>query len=407
LWRAGRSGGGAGRPTPHGLVIDTVAAGLEVPWDIAFAPDGRIFLTERPGRIRVVEDGALRDEPWAELRVFGQHPDILPESGLLGIALAPDFTESGRVYVFATVSHIPGNRIARPLDAIARSVRSALGGGPDTRWESRVYRLTDQEGRGTGKELVVGGLPASYYHAGGALRFGPDGRMYLTTGDILESGLAQDPETLVGAVLRYESDGQIPADNPFPGSPVYAYGLRNPQGLAWHPDTGDLFATEHGPSFLAHEGGRHGKDEINVIVPGANYGWPVVAGEAEGADRFTMPLVVWTPAIAPPGLQFYTGSELPWRGNLLVTGLRGQQLRRLVLKSDPGLLIGWRVVEQEILFDGVFGRLRGIARGPDGHIYLTTSNRDGRGQPREGDDLLLRLRGMGAASAQTASECPP
>jgi aldose sugar dehydrogenase len=412
----GREGGGepaAGEPGfqrhPHvtaadlpGFALDTIASGLVVPWDLDFAPDGRIFLTERPGRIRIIRNGALQPEPWAELAVFGEHPDIKPESGLLGIALCPDFAETGHVYVFATISNIPDNALRRFAQRVARRVRSLAGDVPDMRWESRVYRLTDRDGRGTDLRTIIDRLPASYYHAGGALAFGPDGRLYLTTGDVLDSERAQDRASLVGAVLRFEPDGTIPADNPVPGSPVYAHGLRNVQGLAWHPETGELFVTEHGPSFLPHEGGRHGKDEINVIVPGGNYGWPVVAGDDDGNGRFESPLIVWSPAIAPPALAFYSGCDFPWVGDLLVTGLRGQQLRRLSIEPDADTPSGWTIQDEEALLQGSLGRLRAVATGPSGELYVTTSNRDGRGEPRPDDDLLLRLR---ALPEQRPPEC--
>jgi aldose sugar dehydrogenase len=385
--------------------IDTIAMDLAVPWDLAFAPDGRIFVTERPGRIRVIEEGVLRPEPWAELEVFGEHPDILPESGLLGIDLAPDFAESGHVFVFATVATAPDNAFLRLLHRVARRVRHSLWDSPDTRWESRIYRFTDQAGYGVHGRVVIDNLPASYYHAGGALAFGPDRRLYVTTGDVLDSSRAQDPESLVGKVLRFEPDGRIPGDNPIPGSPVFALGLRNPQGLAWHPETGELFAVEHGPSFLPHEDGRHGKDEINIIVPGGNYGWPIVAGETDGEGRFHPPIVVWTPAIAPPGLAFYAACGVGSPTELLVTGLRGQQLRRLTLEPRVSASSGWSVTEQEVLLQGILGRLRRVAVGPEGLVYLTTSNRDGRGQPRPGDDLLLRLTGIRDAGARTYPEC--
>jgi aldose sugar dehydrogenase len=392
------------RPGDRPFRLDTIAVGLAVPWDLAFTPDGRILVTERVGRIRVIGDGLLRPEPWAELNVFADHPDLLPESGLLGIALAPDFARSGNVYVFATVSTAPANPLLRLFDRVARRFRRGVTGAPDTRWQSRVYRLTDRGGYGTDKRVIIDDLPASYYHAGGALAFGPDGRLYLTTGDVLDPGRAQDPASLVGAVLRYEPDGAVPLDNPFPDSPVYALGLRNPQGMAWHPETGELFVTEHGPSFLPHEDGRHGKDEINVIVPGGNYGWPVVAGDTDGDGLFLPPIIEWTPAIAPPGLTFYTGCELPWNGDLLVTGLRGQQLRRLSLDADPAHPVGWRVAGEEVLLENALGRIRRVAMGPDGHLYLTTSNRDGRGQPRHDDDLLLRVR---ALPEQRPADCDP
>ncbi|HEX8363461.1 MAG TPA: PQQ-dependent sugar dehydrogenase [Longimicrobium sp.] len=341
-----------------GLALDTVARGLQVPWDMAFAPDGRIFVTERPGRIRVIENGVLRAEPWAVLDVARRS-----ELGLMGIALAPDFARSGHVYV---VGSFPAG---------------------DGRSENRVYRLTERGRRGVDRTLVLGGMRVARYHAGAALRFGPDGMLYLSTGDATRPGEAQDTASLLGKVLRMRPDGGAPADNPRPGSRVYALGVRNPQGLAWHPDTRELFAPDHGPTRLPREFLRAGRDELNVIHPGANYGWPGAAGN-QGGPAFTRPLVEWTPAVAPAALAFHPGGSLPWRGDALVATLRGQALLRVVLRRGPG---GWRAVAQEPLFHRQLGRIRAVAVAPDGSVYFTTSNRDGRGAPRPGDDLLLRI----------------
>lgn len=349
----------AASPTP-GVALDTVARGLEVPWDLAFAPDGRIFVTERAGRIRVIENGVLRPEPWATLDVSRRS-----ETGLMGIALAPDFARSGHVYV---VGAFP------------------TGDGP----ENRVYRFTERDGRGTDARLIIGGITAARYHAGAALRFGPDGMLYLTTGDATRPGRAQDPASLNGKVLRIRPDGGIPADNPVQGSYVYALGVRNPQGLAWHPSAGALFSPDHGPTRLPQEWFRAGRDELNVILPGGNYGWPRAAGD-QGGDDYLLPLVEWTPAIAPGAVAFYAGDEFPWRDNAFVAALRGKQLLRVVVERAPGEQIGWRAVASESLFEGALGRIRAVAMGPDGHLYFTTSNRDGRGDPSPGDDLLLRI----------------
>lgn len=192
----------AAAPATPGVALDTIASGLQVPWDVAFAPGGRIFVTERAGRIRVVENGILRPEPWAVLPVARRS-----EMGLMGIALAPDFAANSHVYVVGT------------FDA----------GEEGT--QNRVYRLTDREGRGAEPAVILDGIPAARYHAGAALRFGPDGMLYLSSGDATRPGNSQDTASLSGKVLRMRPDGGIPADNPVTGSYVYARGVRNPQGL--------------------------------------------------------------------------------------------------------------------------------------------------------------------------------
>lgn len=373
-----------------GIRLDAVATGLRVPWAIDFAPDGRLFLTERPGRVRVVEDGWLREEPWAEFNVYAEDEQFRPESGLMGIAVAPDFARTGHVYVLGTFWRTARDRENGLVTRTARRLSRVVTGIDPSRWENRVYRLTDRAGRGVDPELVLDGLPASHYHAGGALAFGPDGMLYLTIGDVWQSPLAQDARSPVGKVLRYTPDGRIPADNPIPGSPVYALGLRNVQALAWDPATGDLFATEHGPTALAHEGGRWGHDELNVIRSAANYGWPTVVGRDED-PRFSSPLAEWDPGIAPAGLTFYAGGALPWTGDLIVAGLRGEQLTRVEIDPAPDDPNGWRVTAQHRLVAGL-GRVRAVRAGPDGYIYFSTSNFDGRGSPRPGDDRLLRIR---------------
>lgn len=343
---------------PPNMDLETIATGLVVPWDLGFAPDGRIFVTERGGRIRVIENGALRDSPWATVPV-----EQTGEAGLMGIDLAPDFESSGRVFVVGTF-RVGGTLV------------------------NRVMRYTEQDGSGTAAEVVVDNLPGGSLHAGAALAFGPDGMLYVTIGDVRQPRSAQDPQSLAGKLLRYTPDGGIPADNPSAGSPVYALGLRNAQGLAWNGD-GQLFASEHGPSGFPDENFRRDRDELNAIVVGGNYGWPDVAG-AGGAPDFIDPIAEWTPAVAPSGLAVYMSDDFPWRGDLFVAGLRGQQLRRVAVTRDGATTGGWRVTTQEVIVDGL-GRLRGVAMGPDGHLYFTTSNRDGRGSAQQGDDRVIRL----------------
>ncbi|MEE8472409.1 MAG: PQQ-dependent sugar dehydrogenase [Dehalococcoidia bacterium] len=326
-----------------------MARGLEVPWSLAFAPDGRLFFTERPGRVRVIEDGVLDPEPWARI---GAAPR--GEGGLLGLALDPDFSRTGYVYVYYT-----------RRDGTGRLV-------------NRVSRLREVGGRGGDEEVILDGIPGARNHNGGRLRFGPDGRLYITTGDAGDGDLAQDLSSLAGKVLRLDPDGSIPGDNPFPGSPVYSYGHRNPQGLDWHPDTGTLVATEHGPS--AH-------DEVNVIVPGGNYGWPLVSGEGRDPGSIGPLRQTGRETWAPSGASFYTGDLFPrWRGDFFLAALRGRHLRRLRLDGPAG-----GVIEEEVLFRGELGRLRDVVVGPDGALYLATNNRDGRGSPAADDDRILRV----------------
>lgn len=390
--------------------LDTVASNLEVPWSLDFAPDGRVFVTERAGRVRVIERGVLRVEPWAELPVFARDEQTRPESGLMGIALAPNFASSGHVFVVGTFWKRSQAPLPRTIDRLFRKVAGVFSARAAIPYENRVYRLTDRGARGVDATLVIDDLPANYYHAGGALAFGPEGHLYVTVGEALASAFSNDPETGSGKILRYRADGSIPDDNPIPGSPVYALGLRNPQALAWHPEHKLLLTTEHGPSFLPHENGRAGKDELNQVTPGANYGWPAVAGRAEDT-RFVDPLVEWSPAIAPAGLAFYTGPYAQWRGNAFVGGLRGQQLRRVAFDSAAGAQGQLKVVQQEALLSQRIGRIRAVRMAPDGHLWITTSNRDGRGPSSARDDLILRVRvattrcpaGSVAAVAITAS----
>ena len=335
-----------------GYEVETFVQGLRVPWDMAFAPDGRLFVTERPGRVRVVSDGVLLDEPFAELDVWAQS-----EAGLMGVALDPAFEENGRLYVCYT--YIDEQR------------------GPT----NRVARLTDADGAGVDHTVIFDNMPGARNHNGCRIRLGPDGKLYVTMGDAQNADLAQDPESPAGKTLRLNADGSVPDDNPFPGSPVYTLGHRNAQGLDWHPDTGDLFITEHGPSD---------NDEINVLVAGANYGWPEVRGVADN-PAYADPIAKYSPTLAVAGATFYTGGPLPlhWTNSFFFTALKERQLRRLSLATDADGV--WTVVGQEKLLEDRFGRLRAIVQGPDGYLYVTTSNRDGRGSPERFDDKVLRI----------------
>ncbi|MDE2938400.1 MAG: PQQ-dependent sugar dehydrogenase [Chloroflexota bacterium] len=335
---------------PAGLGVETVVEGLEIPWDLAFTPDGRILITERPGRIRVVKEGTLQATPYATIEVFHRS-----EAGLMGIALHPEFDSNGYLYVCYTYRE-----------------------GLNT--YNRIARLTDQGDRGADHHVILDHIPGATRHDGCRIRFGPDGYLYATTGDATDPSLSQDLDSLAGKVLRMGADGSVPPDNPFAGSLVYTWGHRNPQGLDWHPATGEPFITEHGPSE---------DDEVNVLEPGKNYGWPEATG-APGIPGYVDSALALTPTVAIAGAAFVTGyNKLPdaWSGDLIFAALKSSHLQRVELEPPDYRTVASR----QTLFQGQFGRLRAVVMGPDGYLYFTTSNRDGRGSPRDGDDKLLRL----------------
>lgn len=326
--------------------VETVLTGLEIPWSLNFAPNGRLFVTERPGRVRIV--GASGS---SELALTLSDAFTQGEAGLLGLALDPEFAQNRFVYIYysASVSGRAVNRIVR-----YREVDSRLG--------ERVVLLDN--------------IPAAQIHDGGRLRFGPDGLLYASAGDAADANLAQDVASLAGKILRINRDGTVPRGNRF-SSPVYTYGHRNPQGFDWHPGTGDMWASEHGNS---------GNDEVNAIRDGLNFGWPRIEGAAT-MTGMEAPVTSYSPSIAPSGASFYRGQQFPqFANNFFVATLRGTHLLRLTV--DPSAR---RVTAQERLLDGTFGRLRDVVSGPDGYVYFCTNNRDGRGSPMSGDDRVLRI----------------
>lgn len=330
-----------------------VAQGLVTPWALAFLPDGRMLVTERPGRVRVIIGGQLQAAPWLTLPAIEQAGG---ETGLMGLAVDPNFARNHFVYAYYT--YRAGGLV------------------------NRLVRLRDDQGTGVVDSVLLDGIPGAIYHDGGRLRFGPDGKLYLTVGDALTPASAQNLGSLNGKVLRMNADGSVPDDNPYPGSLVYASGFRNPEGLAWHPLTGQLYVSVHGPSNGPPDCCH---DAISLVMPGSNYGWPAVFG-MNGDARYRQPILesglqTW----APGGIAF--GLQGPWKNALLVTELRGQQLR-VVHLAAPGYGV---VTGQDVWFDQSLGRLRDVVTGPDGALYLLTSNRDGRGTPQAGDDKVLRV----------------
>jgi glucose/arabinose dehydrogenase len=330
-----RAGSSAPEQAP---ALEVIAENLAIPWEIAFLPEGALLVTERPGRLLKV-DHTRTVIPIEGVRHVG-------EGGLLGLALHPDFAENHWLYLYLT---------------------TVSGSGLSNRVER--YRLEGE--RLTERTIIIENIPGAQFHDGGRIAFGPDGLLYVTTGDAGNGANAQNRESLAGKILRLNDDGTVPPDNPF-GTAIYSLGHRNPQGLAWD-DAGRLWSTEHGRS-----GVRSGFDEINLIEAGKNYGWPGQEGD-ETADGMTAPLrhsgadATWAPA----GAAFLDGS-------VFFTGLRGEALYEARLQSAA-------IEDITAHFAGEFGRLRAAVLGPDGLLYVTTSNTDGRGRARERDDKIIRI----------------
>lgn len=337
--------------------VETVVGGLEVPWSIVWTPDGRMIFTERPGRVRVFENGKLRPEPLIRI----SDVESSGESGLMSVALHPQFAKNRWLY---------------------------LSYAYDSRGDKyvRVVRYKETGSALVEPKVIIENIPIAQFHAGCRLRFGPDGKLYITTGDATQRELAQRLDSLAGKILRLNDDGTVPTDNPFAGQAnarpeIWAYGSRNAQGIDWQPGTNLLFETEHGPSGFDGPGGG---DEVNIVERGKNYGWPIIHHQAKH-EGLESPLLEYTPSCAPASGAFYRGSLFQqFRGNFFFGCLRGERIIRVVLD-------GRRVVSQENLLEGKYGRIRDVAEGPDGAIYFSTSNRDGRGSPAKDDDRILKL----------------
>jgi glucose/arabinose dehydrogenase len=339
---------------PVSFRVETVIGNLEVPWSIVWAPDGRMFFTERAGRVQIFENG--------KLRLLFTVPDVEPtgESGLMSIALHPQFASNHLLYLSYAYKD-DGQRV-------------------------RVVRYRESETGLTDRRVIIENIPAAQYHAGSRLRFGPDGKLFITTGDATERPLAQRLDSLAGKTLRLNDDGSVPTDNPFVGRSdarpeIWSYGHRNSQGLDFQPGSNLMFQTEHGPTGFDGPGGG---DEVNIVERGKNYGWPEIHHN-QSRPGMESPLLEYTPACAPASGMFYRGAEFPqFRGNFFFGCLRGTRLIRVVLE-------GRRVVSQENLLEGKYGRIREVAEGPDGYLYFSTSNKDGRGNPAADDDRIIRL----------------
>ena len=317
------------RGQPNGGAGD-IATNLAVPWGIAFLADGSALIAERDSAaVKHLVSGAVTDA--------GAVAGVAPrgEGGLLGLA-----TAGQTVFAYITTAQ-----------------------------DNRVVRMGFDNGALSGQTPIFTGIPAGSRHDGGRIAFGPDGKLYVATGEIGNPPLAQDKSSLGGKILRINADGSVPSDNPDPGSPVWSYGHRNIQGLAWD-SAGRLWATEYGADRV---------DELNLIQPGGNYGWPMAEGSSDEPGLIN-PVVEWpTGEASPSGLAYYGGS-------LWVACLRGQRLYRIPVGGDG------TVGSPAALFAGQYGRLRTVVAAPDGSLWFSTSNRDGRGSPRSGDDRILQLQ---------------
>ncbi len=340
------------RTEKEAVRVVAVARGLEHPWGMAFLPDGRMLVTERPGRMRIVARNGKIGAPLAGVpAVYARG-----QGGLLDVTLHPDFARNRLVY-FTYAEPGPG------------------GAGT----AAAMARLSDDSARLENLKIVFRQQPKSEggNHFGSRLVFARDGRLFITIGERFQMDLAQDLSVHRGQVIRIEADGRVPADNPFMNRKgarpeIWSYGHRNPQGAALHPETGKLWTVEHGPA---------GGDEVNIPLPGRNYGWPVIGygkhydgrpiGVGTHKDGMEQPVYYWDPSIAPSGMDFYTGDKFPaWRGNMLIAVLKDQMLVRLELGDE-------KVVHEERMLRGIGKRLRHVRQGPDGYVYLLTDESDG------------------------------
>jgi glucose/arabinose dehydrogenase len=352
-----REGYGPRGTTP--IRVERVASGLEVPWGLAFLPGGDVLVTERGGRIRLIRGGRLLDSPVARVSVAPSG-----EGGLLGIALDPRYAENRRFYVYYTA-----DKGRRTVNRVAR------------------WKLAPDARSAAEERIILDDIPAATYHDGGRIRLGPDGMLYLGTGDAGEPSSAQDPRSPSGKLLRITPDGAPAPGNPTPGSPVLLSGLRNPEAFDWL-DARTLVVADHGPSG---EWLRTGHDEITVARGGDNLGWPD-AWRCQAARGRVAPALVFREATPPGGGSVYRGESIPsWKGSFLVGTLKSRHLHRVALGSDG------RVSAHEVYLEGDppagLGRLRDVVEGPDGALWVTTSNCDGRGTCPAEKDLVVRITG--------------
>lgn len=326
--------------------IEVIASGLEVPWDLALTDEGEIFITERAGKVKLLKkDGSIQ--------TISNFPQVasVGESGMTGLALHPDFRQNGYIFIYYT--YRVGGEIL-----------------------NRISRFTYKNNRLTDEVIILDKLPGGVIHNGGRMRFGPDQKLWILTGDAARPSSAQDIKSLSGKVLRINDDGSYTDGNAFKNSPVFSFGHRNPQGLDFHPLTEQPITTEHGETAY---------DEVNLIKAGKNYGWP------DNKKCFSDDLLFENPILcsgeftwAPSGAAFLGSDIWRLRNSYFFAGLRGQILERVDI-------VDGRVTNRETIIKDTYGRLRAVVSDKKGHLYVSTSNLDGRGNPKQGDDKILKL----------------
>lgn len=319
--------------------VEIIATHLEKPRSLVVWND-TIFLTEKTGRIRIIQNNTLIDEPLTTLRTVDVY-----DGGLSGITIHPNFSENHYLYVYYTYEE-------------------------NKELWNKILKITVSENKLKDATVLLDKIPGSPFVNGGMIKFGPDGKLYVGTGSVSDSShLAQDKNSLAGKILRINDDGTIPNDNPFPDSLIFAMGFRNPRGMAWDDD-GNLFVADEGPTK---------NDEINLIQPGQNYGWP--EQQCNGNQLYVDSLVCYDPGIEPGGILFYHGDRLPYSNQLIISSLQTSSLYATKLDENSGL---------KAIFGGI-GRIRDVAEGNDGSLYIITSNTDGKGFPDKNDDKLVRI----------------
>lgn len=357
LFLAGCNKGTDSQNSDSDSSLDTtvIASGLQVPWEILWSPENELWVSERGGRVLKINTETKQVKELINIQVTEQG-----ESGLLGMALHPDFPNTPWVYLVYTYTQ--GSTITE-----------------------RLTRYTYQQDQLVNEEILIDNIPGNVYHIGSRLRFGPDGKLYMTTGDAGNTSLSQNPSSLAGKLLRINPDGTIPDDNPVSGSYIWASGLRNSQGLDFSP-SGILYSSEHGPQS---------DDEINILEAGRNYGWPNVNGMCETPEEREFceennvrePIQVYTPTLALAGIAYYHHNAIPqWNNSLIVTSLKAGKL--LILHLDEQ---GMNITNTTTVYENDFGRLRDVCVSPDGRVFITTSNRDGRGSPGSNDDMIIQI----------------